>query len=111
MGKQIEVIFASDKLENAYDKLKNGKFEERQLYEYIERARKDIKANHECGIKLAKRLWPKEYYKYDIVNLWKYDLPNGWRIIYTVKENQIYIVGIILEWFSHKDYERRFGYG
>jgi hypothetical protein len=44
-------------------------------------------------------------------NLWKYDLPDGWRLIYTLSTpNKIEILAIILEWFDHKNYERRFGY-
>jgi len=43
-------------------------------------------------------------------NLWKYDLPNGWRIIFFLEADEIKIVAIILEWFSHKDYEKRFKY-
>ncbi len=44
-------------------------------------------------------------------NLWKYDLPDGWRIIYTITTpNKIEILAIILEWSDHKGYEKRFGY-
>jgi len=37
-------------------------------------------------------------------------IPNGWRLIYSVANGEIKILSIILEWMSHKDYERRFGY-
>ncbi|MFT4309184.1 MAG: hypothetical protein ACMXYL_01710 [Candidatus Woesearchaeota archaeon] len=47
---------------------------------------------------------------YRITNLWKYDLPSGWRLIYTIKTDEVMIISVILEWFSHKDYERRFNY-
>ena len=40
----------------------------------------------------------------------EYDLPNGWRLIYTIESDDLKIMNIILEWFSHKDYERRFNY-
>ena len=48
--------------------------------------------------------------KYKVTNLWKYDLPNAWRLIYTVDTDEVMIVAIILEWFDHKDYEKRFKY-
>jgi len=39
------------------------------------------------------------------------ELPDGWRLIYTIKTpNRIQILAVILEWFNHKDYERRFHY-
>lgn len=64
-----------------------------------------------CGIKIQKRLWPKEYKKkYGITNLWKYDLPNGWRLIYTIESDEVKIINIILEWFDHKEYSKRFKY-
>ena len=39
-----------------------------------------------------------------------YDLPNGWRLIYTIETNEILVLAIILEWFDHKNYERTFNY-
>jgi hypothetical protein len=64
-----------------------------------------------CGTKIKKKLWPKGYkQKFGITNLWKYDLPNAWRIIYTIETDEVMIVSIILEWFSHKDYKKRFKY-
>ena len=40
----------------------------------------------------------------------KCNLPDGWRLVYTLAGNEIEIISILLEWFSHKEYERRFGY-
>ena len=48
--------------------------------------------------------------KYEIDNLWKYDLPNGWRLIYAVQKNEIIVISIVIEWLNHKDYERKFKY-
>jgi len=63
------------------------------------------------GIAIPKRLIPKEYIRrYRIDNLWKYDLPKGWRLLYTVQGNNVNIVSIIVEWMDHKNYKRRFKY-
>lgn len=111
MSKEISVAFISQKLKAEFDSLKNGKFEDKQLYAYISRAQDDLKKNPYCGIKIQRDLWPKEYsQKYGVTNLWKYDLPNAWRLIYTIEADEIKVVNIILEWFDHKDYERRFRY-
>lgn len=48
--------------------------------------------------------------KYGIDNLWKYDLPRAWRLIYSVARDEVVIITIVLEWFSHKEYEKRFNY-
>ena len=106
--KPSEVIFAEDKIEKEFV----GLSENDEIKKYIERAITDIKQNAFCGIPIPTRLFPKEYVKkYQVNNLWKYDLPDGWRLIYTIKTpNKVQILAVILEWFNHKDYERKFRY-
>ena len=109
--KPVYVTFGDKKIENEFEILKEGKFEDKQLYNFINRAIKDLKANPITGIKISKKLWPNEYIKkYSITNLWKYDLPNGWRLIYTIQTNEVMILNVILEWFDHKGYEKKFKY-
>lgn len=111
MNKEISVAFISKNLKEEFDSLKEGKFEDKQLYNFIDNAINDLKKNPDCGIKISKKLWPKEYIqKYEITNLWKYNLPNAWRLVYTIEADEVRIVSIILEWFSHKEYERKFKY-
>jgi Txe/YoeB family toxin of Txe-Axe toxin-antitoxin module len=102
------VGFIDSKVKEEYEK---AKVEDPQLFKFLERATNDLKENPFCGIKIPQNLWPKEYIrKYSIDNLWKYDLPNAWRLIYTISKDRVQILAIILEWFDHKDYEKRFGY-
>ncbi|MFH1834899.1 MAG: hypothetical protein ABH851_01785 [Methanobacteriota archaeon] len=111
MNKERHVGFITKKLKVEFDSLNKGKPGDKQLYGFINRAIDDLKENPTCGIKIPKKLWPKTYIKkYNITNLWKYDLPNGWRLIYTIETDEIMIVAIILEWFDHKKYEKRFNY-
>ena len=78
--KPIFVAFANTKLEKDFEKLKKGKFEDKQLYDFIQRAISDLKKNPICGVKITRKLWPRGYIKkYKIKNLWKYNLPDGWR--------------------------------
>jgi len=102
------VSFADEKVKEAYELLKK---ENPELHKFIERAIDDLKRNPFCGIAIQKRLIPKIYIKkYNIDNLWKYDLPGAWRLLYSVAGDKVKIVAIILEWLDHKEYERRFGY-
>lgn len=111
MNKEIQVAFISEKLKEQFDSLKEGKFENKQLYSFIDRAIDDLKKTPSIGTKIPKKLWPKEYSKrYRMDNLWKYDLPNAWRLIYTIKTDEVLILTLILEWFDHKEYNRRFRY-
>jgi Txe/YoeB family toxin of Txe-Axe toxin-antitoxin module len=106
-----EIKFADEKVKESFEKLKESKTEDKQLYKWICSAFANLETNVFCGIQIPKKLIPKVYVeKYGIDNLWKYDLPCGWRLIYSVANNEINILSIILEWFNHKDYEKRFGY-
>ncbi len=105
------VYFGDEKLKDAYDKLKTSRVEDQTLYKWISRAIDDLEENSFCGIQIPKKLIPKVYIdKYGIDNLWKYDLPKGWRLIYSVANDEVCIISIILEWMNHKDYEKRFNY-
>jgi hypothetical protein len=104
----VKVVFADEKLQAAYFKTKR---EDPLLYKFLDRATDDIKADPKCGIEIPKSLIPKVYLqKYGINNLWKYKLPNAWRLVYSITGNDIEIIAILLEWFPHKEYDRRFGY-
>ncbi len=107
-----EVKFGDENLKKAYLELETGKFEEKQLKERLDRAAEDLKKNAFCGIQIPKKLIPKEYHlKYGpLTNLWKYNLPDAWRLIYTIKRNEVVVLSIVLEWMTHKEYERRFNY-
>jgi mRNA-degrading endonuclease RelE of RelBE toxin-antitoxin system len=104
--KPTDVQFANKKIENAFDKLTDN-----NLKRFLERAFKDIENNPFCGVQIPKRLIPKEYIiKHNIRNVWKYDLPGAWRLIYSIDGGKAIIITIILEWMDHKEYERRFKY-
>ena len=105
------VAFADASLKEAFLELQNGKFEEKQLAESIQKAIGELKQDPFAGVAIPRKLWPKEYVKkFGIDNLRKLNLRDGWRLIYTLQGSQVEIVSIILEWFSHKDYEKRFKY-
>jgi len=52
--KPIYVAFVSKKLESDFGKLQKGKFEDKQLYNFIERAINDLKKNPMCELKFLK---------------------------------------------------------
>ena len=108
MIKPSKVKFISEKLQENFNSLN----EDDPIKKSIKRAIKDLQNNAFFGIQLPKRLIPKEYImKYDVKNLWKYDLPQGWRLIYTITaENEVQLISAILEWFNHPEYEKRFNY-
>ncbi|MDE1856052.1 MAG: hypothetical protein KGH49_02345 [Candidatus Micrarchaeota archaeon] len=105
------VDFATKRLYDAFNQLKLGKFEDKELASNVDIALDKLKYNPSCGVTIPRKLWPREYVReFGINNLWKYNLPNGWRLIYFLRGSKVEVVSIILEWFDHAQYERRFGY-
>ena len=99
-----EIRFINEKLKASFQKLE---YDNPLLFKMLNQAIGNIKENAFCGINLPKRLIPIEY---SVKNLWKYDLPKGWRLLYSITNEEIEVVSIILEWLDHKNYERRFKY-
>src|SRR3989344_1082470 len=97
--------FVDANLKKAFEELANSSSQEKSLYRYLERAFADIEKNAFCGIQIPKRLIPKSYLKkYKIKDLWKYNLPNAWRLLYSIEHGEIYVLSILLEWMDHKEY-------
>ena len=111
MGKiqPSEIRWEAEKLRHAFYKLKKS---DTTLFKQINRALDDIEENAFCSILVPKKLVPKKWKHYS--NLWKYDLPKGWRLFYTVappdQDGQIIVLSIVLDWMSHREYERFFKY-
>ena len=111
MEKPSEVRFVDENLRSAYEELKSGKTEDKKLYEALSEAFSNIQKNAFCGIQIPKKQIPRVYIKkYCIRNLWKYNLPGAWRLLYSIEGSDVKIISIILEWMDHKNYEKRFGY-
>jgi Txe/YoeB family toxin of Txe-Axe toxin-antitoxin module len=105
------VKFADERIRIAFEGLENSTTEDRQLYTFLAQAFTNLEENAFCGIQIPKRLIPKEYArKYGIDNCWKYNLPNAWRLIYSVARDKVVVLSIVLEWLDHKHYKRKFKY-
>jgi len=72
-----------------------------------------IKMNFHYGDPIAKDLIPLEYKeKYDVKNLFRVELPNYWRMLYTLTddETKIEIIAFVLDLIDHSTYDKKFGY-
>jgi len=98
------IDFADATTQKAFEKTKET---DKNLHKHLVVALDDIRENAFCGIQIPKKLIPKKYRQHD--NLWKYNLPDAWRLIYTIKSpSKVEVVSVILDWMDHKDYERLF---
>jgi len=63
------------------------------------------------GENAKKDLIPKEYrQKYDADNLFIVDLPDYWRMIYTLESDEIEIIAFVLDIIDHEEYNKKFGF-
>lgn len=113
--KQIRVKYSpvfEEQLKNLRNviKEKDSKFH-RQLLTAIEREKDNLLVNPHKGIQIQKKQIPKEYItEYGVTNLWKINLPDYWRMVYTITGNELEIISILLEFMDHKKYDKIFGY-
>jgi len=108
MQLESKIKFIDEKLKTIFENLES---KNKELYWQIINALKDIEKNAFCGIQIRKRQIPKEYIKkYKIHNLWKYNLPNAWRLLYSIEADETIIISIVLEWLHHKEYNKTFHY-
>jgi hypothetical protein len=100
--------YADEKIKKDFEKLKER---DPNFYEHIANALRNIQEDPACGIKIPHRLIPKEWIqKFGINNLYKYNLPNAWRLFYSLFGNEVEVIAILLGFMTHKEYERIFHY-
>lgn len=105
---EARVIFADEELRGSFFELKET---DGRLYREIFHALDSIRHNAFFGRNVKKSLIPKKLIKkYNISNLWVYNLRKDWRLIYTITNNGIEVLAIVLDWMDHKDYERLFNF-
>ena len=117
MNKPVRIILL-DNAELEYKRLnevvgkqlKEGKenTKEMQLLRSINQKRDLIKANPFYGTNVEKKKIPKTHY--DFQNLWRVELTGYWRMLYTIKGDEVQIICFILDILNHKDYDKKFGY-
>lgn len=105
-GEDNRVEFFDKDMEYAYLTLRES---DPQLFSRITRAIEDLRSDRRAGRPAPKWFIPPRYRNASVNNIWRYDLPNGWRLLYTITGSHIQILIIILDWMSHKEYERLVG--
>jgi len=81
------------------------------LLRSINRVKELLKLNPFAGDQIPKLRIPLKYsQKYGAMNVWRVELADRWRLIYTITGNQIEIITFVMDIFNHKDYDEVFGY-
>jgi len=119
-SKKVSVELKGDSLE-AYNCLRMvieeqrakgvSRSDEITLWNGIQRTFDLISQDPFYGRNVKKGQIPNYYLeKYDAGNLFVANLPLYWRMIYTLEGNKVEIVAFVLDIFSHKEYDKKFGF-
>ncbi len=107
-GKEVRVLLKGQAQE-AYLELKKREDKEAQtLLRSVHRVIEILKENPQFGDPIRKQLIPPRFVEMGIRNLYRTELSNYWRLLYTVEGNQIEIFCFILSITDHKEYDRGF---
>ena len=81
------------------------------IFRSIERVKGWLKDNPFVGDQVKKGQIPDYYVeKYGVTNLWRIELSDYWRLVYTIQSNEVEIIDFVLGIMDHKEYDKRFGY-
>ena len=115
-SKTIRIIL-KDQAKEEYEALsrvveeqrKKGKAtsEEMQLLKSIDKKVAILKYNPAYGQNIPKGLIPKAL---DVDNLFRVELTHYWRMLYTIRTNEVEIVSFILYIIDHPTYNKLLGY-
>ena len=113
--KKIRVILSSDAKEIYNDLIRkavSSKVEQTILLAITKKIEL-IKSDPHYGDPISKTLIPKQYVKkYEISNLFRVELPNYWRMLYSLidGETKIEIIAFVINVIDHSTYDKKFGY-
>lgn len=119
-GKEVRVVLSAEAAEEYNElnrivgtELQNGVTSSvhQSIFRSIERVKGWLKENPFVGDQIKKGQIPDFYIqKYGITNLWRIELSNYWRLIYTIQSNEVEIIDFVLDIIDHKEYDKKFGY-
>lgn len=110
MGKEVRVLLKGQAQE-AYLELKKRKDKASQtLLRSIYRIFDILKENPQFGDPIRKQLIPQTFLAMGIQNLYRVELSNYWRMLYTIEGIEIEIFCFVLSITDHKEYDHLFGY-
>lgn len=107
MGKPAKEIRMTIEFSEFFEKLGRRTSIRKEILEIAN----SLKINCPIGDSIPHNLWPKIYVKkYQITNLFRCELSDGWRLLYHIVGEYDGLVAYFIEALPHKEYDKRFGY-
>ena len=110
LGKEVRVFFKGQAQESFLELKKRNDKDAVALIKSIERIINILKTNPQYGDPVKKELIPEEFRKDGIENVYRAELSNYWRMLYTVEGTKIDVLVFILNIVDHPTYNKIFGY-
>ena len=109
-GKEVR-IFLKGQAKECYLELKKRNDKEAQtILRSFDRVKAILEKNPQYGDPISKGLIPDDFKKNGIFNLYRVELSNFWRMLYTLEGNQVDIFLFVLNIVDHPAYNKIFGY-
>src|SRR3989344_5858809 len=109
-GKVVRVQLKGQAKEAYLELKKINDKEAKMLLRSIDRTVEILKQNPQFGDPIRKQLIPEKLTAMGIHNLYRTELSNYWRMLYTLEGTQVEIFCFVLNITDHKHYDKLFGY-
>lgn len=110
LGKEVRILLKGQ-AKKAYLTLKKRSDKDSLIIlKSFDRIKEILKDNPQYGRPVAKRLIPGSLKKMGVKNLYRAELSNYWRTLYTIEGDKVEIYLFVLNIVDHKDYNKLFGY-
>ncbi len=109
-GKEVRVVLKWQGKDAYLNLKKRDDKEAKSILDSFNRIKGILKENPQYGDPIAKDLIPKKFRKLGIQNLYRVELSNYWRALYTIEGNTVEIFLFVLSIVDHKEYNKLFGY-
>jgi hypothetical protein len=110
LGKEVRILLKGQAKDGYLELKKRTDKESQSILNSIERIKAILKDNPQFGDPISKKLTPKSLRDMGILNLYRVELSNYWRMIYTIEGSKVEIFLFVLNIVDHKDYNKLFGY-
>lgn len=109
-GKEVRIILKGKGKKSYLELKKRNDKEAKTILNSFNRIKEVLKENPQYGDPISKKLIPNNFKKLGIKNLYRVELSNYWRILYTIEGNTVEILLFVLSIVDHKEYNKLFGY-
>lgn len=109
-GKEVKVLLKGQAKERYIELESKSDKESKSIFNSVRRVKDVLLDNPQHGDPIRKELIPNELKQMNIQNLYRVELSNFWRAVYTLEGNENTLFVFILKIINHKEYNKLFGY-